>query len=449
MPAADSAVTPSWTAADAAFLRARRRSLGAVMFCYLFYYTGRQTFGFAIPGIEHELGIDKPTLGWISTAMLWSYAAGQMINGNLGDKFGARRMMALGAVGSFLLNWLTSFGTGFKSLAAAWGLNGLAQSMGWAPGSTLVSNWFGERERGRAFGFYLLAAGLSSVLAYGTSLVVLDVLHLDWRWIFRLPVLLMLVGGVVVWLLARDRPSDAGFPDNLEKSEPIPAPASGSTTGNDSTAAAPEMGGVRESSFQRYKAALGNPQLLLSGVALGFQSTVRYGLLIWVPVYFLGKDFKDDPVGKWVSIALPVGMALGAVTSGWISDRFCGSRRNGVIAVSMFLAALAAMGMHVLPAGHVLGLPVLFLAGFFAYGCQSAFWALGPDLLGRARAGTAIGVLNFFAYLMAGFGEPFIGWMIKHNPFASAPGVEDVSLVFPLVAGFAVCSAVLALFIRR
>src|SRR5436190_9353777 len=173
---------------DPAFLRARRRSLGAVMFCYLFYYTGRQSFGFAMPGIESELGIDKPHLGFISMALLWAYAAGQMINGNLGDKFGGRRMMLLGSLLSFALNWLTSFGVGFKSLAAAWGLNGLAQSMGWAPGSRLVSNWFGAHERGRAFGLYVLAAGLSSVLSFATSLVVLEVLHLDWRWIFRLPV---------------------------------------------------------------------------------------------------------------------------------------------------------------------------------------------------------------------------------------------------------------------
>src|SRR4029079_11789413 len=114
------------------FLRARRRSLGAVMFCYLFYYTGRQTFGFAIPGIQVELGLDKQTLGWVSAALLWAYAAGQMINGNLGDRFGGRRMMFLGALSSFVLNWTTSFACGFKSLFAAWGLNGLAQSMGWA-----------------------------------------------------------------------------------------------------------------------------------------------------------------------------------------------------------------------------------------------------------------------------------------------------------------------------
>lgn len=415
---------------DPAFLRARRQSLGAVMFCYLFYYTGRQTFGFAIPGIQAELGLDKQTLGWISATMLWAYAAGQMINGNLGDRFGGRRMMCLGALASFVLNWITSFGVGFKSLTTAWGMNGLAQSMGWAPGSRLVSNWFGAHERGRAFGMYVLAAGLSSVLSYVTSLVVLDVLHLNWRWIFRLPVILMLLGGLVVWLIARDRPSAAGFAELIDENAPQ---AETSTT---------------ETIWSRYGMALKNGRLLLAGLAIGFQNTVRYGLLIWVPVYFLGKDFKDDPLGKWISIALPVGMALGAVTSGWISDRFCNSRRSGVIASFMLLAAVSAMGMYLLPAGHRLGLPVLFLAGFFAYGPQSAFWALAPDLLGRERAGTAVGVMNFFAYAMAGLGEPLIGWIVQHNPFGQS-GIENVALVFPLVAGAAVCSAALALLIRR
>ena len=42
---------------------AKKRMLLATMFCYLFYYTGRQTFGFAILGIEEELGLSKTTLG--------------------------------------------------------------------------------------------------------------------------------------------------------------------------------------------------------------------------------------------------------------------------------------------------------------------------------------------------------------------------------------------------
>lgn len=414
---------------DPSFHRARKRVLGAVMFCYLFYYTGRQTFGFAIPGIQHELGLDKATLGWVSAAMLWTYALGQMINGNLGDLFGGRRMMSMGAVLSFVFNWFTSFGTGFKSLLVAWGLNGLAQSMGWAPGSRVVANWSGAHERGKAFGFYLLAAGLSSVLSYATSLLILDVLHLGWRWIFRVPVLLMLLGGVVVWWVVRDRPAKLGFADFGDEGRDASEPA--------------------ETSWQRYGVALKNGKLLLSGLAIGFQNSVRYGLLIWVPVYFLGSGFKENPVGRWISIALPVGMALGAVTTGWVSDRFCQSRRSGVIAAFMGMAAVMTMGMYLLPQGHWLGLPVLFLSGFFAYGPQAAFWALAPDLLGRSRAGTGVGIMNCFAYVMAGLGEPLIGWMIQHNPFAATPGVENPALVFPIVALFALCSALLALLIRR
>jgi OPA family glycerol-3-phosphate transporter-like MFS transporter len=57
--------------------------------------------------------------------------------------------------------------------------------------------------------------------------------------------------------------------------------------------------------------------------------------------------------------------------------------------------------------------------------------------------------MNFFAYLMAGLGEPLIGWTVQHNPFGATPGVENTALVFPLVALFATCSAAVASLIRR
>jgi OPA family glycerol-3-phosphate transporter-like MFS transporter len=115
----------------------------------------------------------------------------------------------------------------------------------------------------------------------------------------------------------------------------------------------------------------------------------------------------------------------------------------------MSLAAIAAICMYLLPQGHGLALPVLFLCGFFAYGPQAAFWALAPDLLGRARSGTAVGVMNCFAYAMAGLAEPLIGWMVERNPFGPTPGVENTALIFPLVAASAALSAIIASGIRR
>lgn len=104
---------------DPRFRKAQWRMLFAVGFCYLFYSTGRQTFGFAIPGIQQELGYSKADLGWISATMLWCYAAGQALNGNLGDKYGGRAMMSLGGILSFCLNWIVSLSSSFVGLATA------------------------------------------------------------------------------------------------------------------------------------------------------------------------------------------------------------------------------------------------------------------------------------------------------------------------------------------
>ena len=409
------------------FRAAQWRMLLATMFCYLFYYTGRQTFGFAIPGIQDELGISKATLGWISAALLWSYALGQSINGNLGDKFGGRRLMSLGAILSCTLNWVVSWSTSVASLAVPWAANGYAQSMGWAPGSRVLSNWWPHDERGKVYGAYVFAAGMASVLAFTTSTLILD-FDLDWRWIFRLPVLLMLVGGITYFCIVRDHPEDLGFPSlNDDEREAQPTKPNNRTT-------------LDETSVERYRRVLSNSRFLIACVSIGFQSTARYGLLIWVPVHFMGEDWKTSDT-KWISIALPVGMALGAMTSGWLSDRFFNSNRSRVIGLFMFLAACCSLGMLLIPRDHSLGIPMLFLTGFFAYGPQSAFWALCPDLLGQERAGTGTGIMNTFAYSFAGFGEPLIGWMIDSK--------GQTSLIFAVVATSCLISALISPLIRR
>jgi OPA family glycerol-3-phosphate transporter-like MFS transporter len=412
---------------------ARRKILFAAMFCYLFFYTGRQTIGFAIPGIQEEFNVSKEMLGWVSAIMLWCYAIGQMINGNLGDKYGGRRVMSAGAILSCLTNWAVSFTTSVVSLGALWGLNGYFQAMGWAPGSRVLSNWFGKNERGKVFGCYVFAAGMASVLSFVTSILVVHIWDLDWRWIFRIPVILMLVGGITFYLVARDRPEDLGFPSPHEDAE------------EDKAAAAIID---QESSKDRYKAVLANWRIWMGGLAIGFQNAARYGLLVWVPVHFLGGDGAASGAStsviapEWTTIALPVGMAVGAATNGIISDRYFATRRYIAIVLYMALAAATALFMYTIPASDVyMGLAVLFLCGFFVYGPQASFWALCPDIVGHRRAGTAVGVMNFFAYLFAGLGEPIIGHFMDSS--------GTTSIIFLVVAVASGASAVTAMFIRR
>src|SRR5690606_251511 len=148
------------------FRRDQWQMLLAAMFCYLFFYTGRHNFGWAASDLARDLGINYTQIGWISFAMLIGYAVGQLINGNLADRFSPRVMIALGGLLSVAANFSISFSSTYTLILVFWAMNGYFQSMAWAPGSRLISNWWGKDERGKAFGMYTMAAGSSSVVTY-------------------------------------------------------------------------------------------------------------------------------------------------------------------------------------------------------------------------------------------------------------------------------------------
>lgn len=403
------------------------RMLFAVMFCYLFYYTGRQTLGFAIPGIQQEFGISKQLIGWISAGMLWGYAIGQAINGNLGDKFGGRKVVTAGAVLSTAMNWATSFSVGFKTLLLGWWINGYVQALGFAPGSRIISNWWTKTERGKVYGLYLFAAGMSSVVTFILGLVVVDTLHLDWRWVFRLPVILLFFAGICFYFVVRDDPKDMGFKREIEAGDDA------SLTDSDGA----------ESSFERYKAVLKTVKIHIGGLALGFNNAARYGLVVWVPVHFLEatRAIGLGSGSRWIAVALPTGMAFGALSNGWISDKLFGSIRWKPISLYMLLAVLAAAIMYELPVSSPWAIAALFFCGFCVYGPHSTFWALVPDLVGHRHTGTATGVMNTYSYVFAGLAEPLIGYLIDVT--------HNTSLVFAVVGAGCAMSCLCAVLIRR
>jgi len=412
---------------SATFSQYKWRALIGVTFCYLFYYTGRQTLGFAVSGIQHDYGLSKYQIGWISATMLWCYAGGQFINGNLGDKLGGKAMMIAGAVLSLAANWVFSFGHTFLFFLLAWGANGYFQSMGFAPGSRLLSNWWDHKHRGFVYGVYIGFSGFSSVLAYVFPVLILGTMHLDWIWIFRLAPLSMLLGALVLLLFVSERPEDKHLKSVEQAGDTPPLAVQDDLT-----------------SAQRYALVLRNWRLYITGLAIGFQNAARYALVVWVPVHFLGMDWKTssaliDP--KWITVALPVGMALGSLSNSWISDVLFQGRRYVAIVAYMVLASTTAIVMMFVPHASMIAIALLFLCGFFVFGPASSFWALCPDIFGRRVAGTATGVLNTMSYIFAGIGEPVIGHMIDST--------GNTSIIFPIVAGLCAASAVLSMLIKR
>ena len=388
--------------------------------CYLVYYTGRQNLGWAIPGLRTELGLSATEIGWISGAGLTLYGAGQLVSGHVADRAGGRRLVALGAVASCVLNWVTSFGGGFWGLAIPWALNGYAQSLVFAPASRLIAAWWAPRERGWAFGVFNFAAGFSSVITFGTAALVLT--WLSWRWVLRLPVLLLLVGAAVVWLFARDRPEELGLPPRGEDGEPGPPPHDGGAAGE-----------VTASLGARLRAAFTNRAFLFASLGFGFANWARLGLLVWVPSHLLGTGGAASAGIAWIPLALPVGMALGALVGGDAVDRFLGGNHPRLIVLSLVLAAGATLGLLAVPP-DARSLMLLFAAGFLIFGPFPSFTVLGAELLGPRSVGAGVGFMNGVGYGMAALGDVVMGAVIDATGRTSA--------VFAVAAGACVLGGI-------
>jgi OPA family glycerol-3-phosphate transporter-like MFS transporter len=332
------------------------------------------------------------------------------VSGHLADRIGGRRLVALGAALSCACNWLTSWGGGFWTLVLPWALNGLAQSMGFAPASRLIAAWWAPRERGWAFGVFNFAAGFSSIVTFATAALVL--LWLSWRWVFRLPVLLLLAGALVVLLLTRDRPEDIGI-----VASPSLQPGVGPAT--------------PESLWRRLRDAFRNRAFLLASIGFGFANWARLGLLVWVPAHVVGAGAGAE--ATWVTLALPVGMALGALAAGEVADRYLDGNHPRLIVVANALASVVILGLLAAPPDWR-GLVLLFLAGFLVFGPFSSFTALAAELLGTRAVGAGVGFMNAVGYGAAALGDVVTGALIDATGRTGA--------VFPVSAGACLLAAV-------
>ena len=290
--------------------------------------------------------------------------------------------------------------------------------MGFAPASRLIAAWWAPGERGRAYGLLNGAAGLSSVITYTTAALVIA--WLSWRWVLRLPVLLLLLGAAVVWCFARDRPEDLGFP-------PLAGPgAAGSRPASTSDIGEPDV-----SFGTRVREALRNRAFVLASVGFGFANWARLGLLVWAPSHLLGTGTAAK--ASWISLALPVGMALGAFVGGYTVDRFFAGNHPRMIVLSLLLAAGVTLGLLVTPpdARSLVAAVRRRTLSSSARFRRSRCWARSS--LGPQAVGAGVGFMNGFGYGTAALGDVVMGTVIDATGRTGA--------VFAVAAGACVLGA--------
>ena len=150
---------------------------------YLFIYMGRFNLWPMAPLVKQDLGIDHQTIGWINALLLWGFMAGDLVHGRLGEVYGLRLWVMLGAIFTTICNWTASFSTSVITLAIPWFVNGFVNAACWSPGISLLSQWWPRRDRGQALGIVGVAAGGAMLMMW----LVTGWVGQEFGWRARLP----------------------------------------------------------------------------------------------------------------------------------------------------------------------------------------------------------------------------------------------------------------------
>ena len=392
-------------------------------FLYLFFYNGRQNINLVMTQMADGLGTTTSALGVVSSALFWCYAFGQLINGRLGAFFGYKKFMTVGVIGSAAINLLISFQSNLAVITVLWGLNGFFQSMVWSNGVGVINKWWPKAKRGFATGLATFFSGMAQVTTYLCILLCLQ-LNPEWGWraAFRFPMLPLVLSLVSFVLFFKTSPSEVGLKE-LEE--------------DDDRAGAELEAAVRKKGyFYPYKLLFSEPKVIVFCLISAIAGIGRYGLLTWIPTYFieeLGLTIKD---GIFSSLLLPFGQACAMFVFPIITDRFLKGKREPMLIIAS-LVTFCGMLIFPLIKSQTAASLMLFVLGVFAM-VTGVIWTIAGDIGGKALSSTVVGVFDWAVYmgaaiqsLLFGFVKDAFGW---HSIFVIIGVLYVILLVLTLAA---------------
>lgn len=236
-------------------------------------------------------------MGSIGSALFITYAIGQFVNGQLGDRLGGRLLVTVGMIVSALMNVLFGFSTGLTMMIAVWAVNGYFQACGWPLMAKTFANWFPPRLRGSIGGLFGTCYQIGNALSW--LLAGYLVLRYGWRAAFWAPAGLFILSAIHFVTRIRNQPEDVRLPP-LETSE--------KTTLEKSTQAEEQEEGFLFS----LKQSILNPWVWWVALSYGSLNIIRIGLTQWIPHYLEEVKHAGVTEAAAKAMVLPLAGSLGA-----------------------------------------------------------------------------------------------------------------------------------------
>jgi phosphoglycerate transporter family protein len=382
---------PAVPLTDPAVIRAsyrlwQRRVLVSTIIGYAVFYFVRKNLSIAMPLMERDLGISKSGLGLFLTLHGVLYGVSKFANGFFGDRCNARAFMAVGLAASAVMNVFFGLGSGVVTLGIVWMINGWFQGMGFPPCARLMTHWFPPKAFATKFSIWntshSLGAGLILVLC-GSLLA-----PVSWRLCFLVPAAIALVCSLYLWMTLPDTPASVGLPEVEGTRTELPEPETGA-----------------EFRAYLFQTIFRNKYIWLVSLANFFVYTLRYGMLDWGPTLLTQAKHVTISSAGWMVAAFEGAGVLGAMLSGWLTDRFFGGRAMRVGLIYMVLAGLFVLAFWKVGGQSMLWNTLLLCAaGFFIYGPQCLIGIAAAKLATKRAAVGLTGLFGYASTILSGWG---------------------------------------------
>jgi MFS transporter, OPA family, sugar phosphate sensor protein UhpC len=401
---------------------------------YGLFYTCRLSLSIAKKPMLDAGVFDARLMGIIGASLLVVNGLGRFTNGFLSDHANIRRFMSTGLLVSAVANLLLGFTESFWLFLGLWMVNGWFQSMGSAPSTVSLCQWFSNRERGTWYGIWCGSDHIGEAISFlGTAALVS---YAGWQWGFWGPGLLCLVAALVLFRVLADRPQAYGLPHVAAWRQ-------------DDSAGPPH---VAESVADLQKEALRTPAVWVLGLAAAMMYVARYAVMSWGVMFLqVAKGWSLVEAGS-ILTAFPILGYVGASTCGLFSDRVFGGDRNRPTLIYGLLSVASLAGLWKVPPGHY-AWDLLCMGGFgLAIGALIVFLGglTAIDLCPKRAAGAVKGIVGLFAYAGAALQDVVSGAVLESGKtLVDGQPAYDFDAIFPWWIGASVLSIVLAASVWR
>ncbi|BDZ50141.1 MFS transporter [Frondihabitans sucicola] len=372
-------------------MRHRVRGNVVLILCvmYAISYIDRTNISTALPSIKASLSLTDTQLGIVVAAFSIPYALLQVVGGNIGERFGARKALFVIALLWGVATLATGLSIGFWSLFAARILLGLTEAAAFPTATSAMTRWVPADRNGFVQGVVHSASRLGNAAA--PLIVAALIVWAGWRESFLILGVVSIIWGIIWVLYFRNRPDEHKKVTQVELAEMPDRPKD---------AVRPPV---------PWKRLI--PTILpVAFVDFGYGWTL-WVFLTWLPS-FLGDSYglQLTTFAAFTSLVL-LGGVVGDTAGGMISDAFFRRTRDMRTARrNTLMIGLIGSGVCLVPVFLFHSLPVaivsLTLSFFFLELCNATLWAIPMDAAPE-WAGTASGMMNT-GFGIAGIFSPIV-----------------------------------------